>query len=97
MDAPWVVDEGMIASLGIKTVAHGTFHDESSQASAKDEYKYPRRKGMLRELSSSRQLSVSEIVQRINSNRDRYARKFELKKQQEDTYYDQRYAKTGAA
>jgi len=94
IDAPWVVDEDMIASLKIDVVAHGTVNDTDD--GHVDQYRYPREKGICVEVSSPRDLTVNTIVTRIDANRERYEKKFEKKRKEETAYYDARYKRDGA-
>jgi len=90
IDAPLSVDDDMIASLRISSVVTADFEDnwngfEARQACAAS-------RGILQKLKAIPDaLKLADIVGRLNDNRSRYELKFEVKKQQEDEYYNERY------
>jgi len=91
IDAPWDITDEMIQSLGITVVVRGT---QSADTDADtDRYRVPIERGIFRKIDSPLDLSVDEILGRIQKNRDRYMVKFEKKKAKEDAYYDARYGR----
>ena len=56
----------------------------------------PRKAGILQEIESPADLTVHELLGRIEANRSRLEEKFRKKKAKEDQYYDQRYERDEA-
>jgi ethanolamine-phosphate cytidylyltransferase len=66
--APWAVTEDMIKTMNISIVCHGTHWDEphnNSDGFKLDPYAVPKRMGIYKEIPSSSNLSVMEIIDRI--------------------------------
>ena len=59
--------------------------DESMSA-----YDIPRSKNMLKQFVSPRSLSVSDIMNRIFRNRERFETRFETKKKKNEEYYKEK-------
>ena len=94
IDAPWEIPSEMLLSLGISTVCNGTFHDPNPRdrrPRKSDPYAAVKQEGMYVSIESDSNLSVNEIVNRINHNREQYEKRFKAKKQKEDAYYEERY------
>lgn len=90
IDAPLCADEDMIASLNISLVV--TADIEPLWEGFTDRQIAARRRGILKRIEgSSDNISLSDIITRLNKNRNRYEKKFETKKKAEDEYYDERY------
>lgn len=89
--APWVITEDLIKSMNITVVVQGTvdesthFEDETALA-----YDVPRKKGILKQFVSPRNLSVNDIMNRILDNRDRFEKRFESKKKKNEEYYKEK-------
>eukprot|EP00656_Telonema_subtile_P006831 TRINITY_DN13183_c0_g1_i2.p1 TRINITY_DN13183_c0_g1~~TRINITY_DN13183_c0_g1_i2.p1 ORF type:complete len:356 (+),score=97.14 TRINITY_DN13183_c0_g1_i2:321-1388(+) len=90
IDAPLLVDDDMLASLDISVVVTADFEDR--WPGFVDRQSIADSRGILVKLAPVKgALKLEHIVSRLNENRARYEKKFEVKKQQEDEYYDQRY------
>eukprot|EP00606_Chrysophyceae_sp_TOSAG23-5_P000795 GSChrysophyteH2.ASY1.ANO1.339.1 assembled CDS len=93
IDAPYVISSDMISSLNIACVIK---IETGNKALSEDAYEVPREQGILKEISSEAQfkrLTVLDIVDRIHHQRERFQKKFQKKKEAEDEYYKERYAK----
>lgn len=99
--APWEITSEMIQSLNIKAVVHGskknvaTTRSSSSDQAAR--YIKAKEMGIFHNVDSPSDLSVDDILNRINTNRERYMSKFKKKKAKEDEYYDERYGRKDEA
>jgi len=90
IDAPLIVDDDMIASLRISVVVTADFEDNWS--GFQDRQGCAASRGILKKLKAIPDaLKLADIVRRLNDNRSRYEKKFEVKKKQEDEYYNERY------
>lgn len=89
LDAPFDLTEDIIASLNISVVVHGTEYTDDSEKSL--QYEIPRKLGIYKQIKSERTLQVTEIVRRIQANRNTYEKKFKDKVQKEKDYYKERY------
>merc|ERR1719272_1266547 len=90
IDAPLIVDDDMIASLRISVVVTADFEDNWS--GFQDRQGCAASRGILKKLKAIPDaLKLADIVRRLNDNRSRYEEKFEVKKKQEDEYYNERY------
>ena len=93
---PWQVTSEMIHSLNIKAVVKGSkknVKQSSGNVEDKTRYAVPRDQGIFHIIDSPSDLSVDDILNRINLNRERYMAKFKKKKAKEDEYYDERYGR----
>lgn len=96
IDAPLVVDDDMIASLQIHTVVTANF--EINWHGFMDRQHIAQSRGILKRINPAEDsLKFEDIVSRLNDNRARYEKKFEVKKKQEDAYYDERYGREDKA
>ena len=108
IDAPYVISSDMISSLNIACVIKSDVDladnansnayevETSNKTLSEDAYELPREQGILKEISSEAQfkrLTVLDIVDRIHHQRERFQKKFQKKKEAEDEYYKERYAK----
>jgi ethanolamine-phosphate cytidylyltransferase len=102
IDAPYTITREMIASLNISLVLHGTHKDDYDQYDThthtngdseeeEDPFKIPKEMGIFQEISSDCDMSVREIIGRIQRNQEQYISKYSKKKVAEDAYYDTRY------
>jgi ethanolamine-phosphate cytidylyltransferase len=98
IDAPWRIESAMLQSLGVDLVVAGRLRDKVGKHwtgrgadGDEDPYEVPRSMGIFREIVSTSELTVGEIVRRIHLNRKRYEARFARKKKKEDAYYAERY------
>merc|ERR1711871_1030306 len=88
----------MIASLKISTVVQGSVSEDgnvnslSFNGSSIDPYVVPKELGIFITIDSPHDITVLDIVQRIQTQRSRFNAKFAQKKLAEDEYYSRRYA-----
>ncbi len=102
IDAPYKITREMIASLNISIVLHGTHKDgfgleepgpHAIEPEEEDPFYVPKEMGIFHEISSDCDLSVREIIARIQKNQELFSAKYSKKKVAEDEYYDTRYKK----
>ena len=100
IDAPYVITSEMIASLKISKVIQGTVTEDSNVIdhplpadadSFIDPYVVPKEMGIYIHIKSSLEITVLDIVQRIQTQRSRFNEKFKVKKVAEDEYYQNKY------
>ena len=92
IDAPYTITPEMIASLKITEVVRG-----SATAIPTDErlrYKHAMDCGIYKVIESPSDFSLKHIFERIQRNQERFKAKIEKKKEKEDEYYNEKYAKT---
>mmetsp|Transcript_27465 Transcript_27465/g.69306 ORF Transcript_27465/g.69306 Transcript_27465/m.69306 type:complete len:426 (+) Transcript_27465:159-1436(+) len=89
MGAPWVVTSDLMTTFNISVVAHGTQYDRTTGGSDDyvDAYRIPKERGIFREVPSTAEGGVVEIIERVLKNREEFERKFTKKSAQEDAYY----------
>lgn len=92
LDAPFVIDEDIIKSQSISIVVHGSVQDDDSGDSLA--YEVPRKMGIFKSLTSSSTLTTGDIIDRIQTNKERYEKKFADKLKKEQAYYAERYGRT---
>eukprot|EP00298_Acanthocystis_sp_HF-20_P014606 c20839_g1_i1.p2 GENE.c20839_g1_i1~~c20839_g1_i1.p2 ORF type:complete len:464 (-),score=227.77 c20839_g1_i1:2271-3629(-) len=90
IDSPWQITADMIASLNISLVVRGT-HKMPGPATDESRYDVPKQMGIFVEIPSDSNLSVVNIIERIQINEEKYRKKFETKVKLEDQYYENRY------
>jgi glycerol-3-phosphate cytidylyltransferase-like family protein len=76
-DAPYVITAEFLATMNIHVVVKGAdpaATDEISETMG-DPYQIPRERGILRILDAGKKLTVFEIMDRIQSQRERYVNK----------------------
>lgn len=92
----------MIASLNICAIVHGTVDDNVTNNGTGDgtiddkedgifPYRVPKEMNIFHETKSSSNLTVREIMGRIEANQERFQRKYAKKMAAEDEYYRNRY------
>eukprot|EP00904_Undaria_pinnatifida_P000727 jgi/Undpi1/10655/HiC_scaffold_29.g13104.m1 len=103
IDAPLQITREMIASLKICAAVHGTVDDnmavhgiggdneEEEEDAAFSPYEVPKEMDIFHEITSSSNLTVMEIVGRIEANQELFQRKYAKKMAAEDEYYKKRY------
>ncbi|KAK4528575.1 hypothetical protein GAYE_SCF61G6520 [Galdieria yellowstonensis] len=92
--APWAVTEDMIKTMNISIVCHGTHWDEphnNSDGFKLDPYAVPKRMGIYKEIPSSSNLSVMEIIDRIVKNRAQFVTRQQKKQAQEQQYLETKH------
>ncbi|CAM9440748.1 unnamed protein product [Ectocarpus sp. 6 AP-2014] len=108
IDAPLRMTREMIASLNIGAAVHGTVDDNMAVHATGDEggqgqegtrfspYEVPKEIGIFHEIKRqvSSNLTVMEIVGRIEANQELFQRKYAKKMAAEDEYYKNRYKLT---
>lgn len=107
IDAPYTVTREMIASLKLSLVLHGRHRDDIEDEGTwgggvgggreggegeEDPFAVPKEMKIFMEISSDCDLSVREIVSRIQKNQELFVAKYSKKKVAEDNYYNARYA-----
>lgn len=92
IDAPWEVSREMIASLNISVVVQGTQNSDDKAKDTKSHFQIPKELGLYTLLDSPSCLDISDIIERINDNKDRFEAKFKKKMESEQEYYDDRYS-----
>ncbi|CAM9345274.1 unnamed protein product, partial [Ascophyllum nodosum] len=105
IDAPLHITREMIASLNICAIVHGTVDDSITNHRTSDDtngdsedtpdelspYRVPKEMNIFHEIKSSSNLTVMEIMGRIEANQERFQRKYAKKMAAEDEYYKDRY------
>ncbi|CAM9217293.1 unnamed protein product [Discosporangium mesarthrocarpum] len=97
--APLELTREMLASLNVCAVIHGTVDDSvgAEGATKLSPYAMAMEMGIFREIKSPSNLTVMEIKERIQENKEAFQKKFMRKKLAEDEYYKKRYNMDGAA
>jgi len=86
--APWAISEELIKQQRISIVARGTVSDPAYKVTAKeydDAFETPRRLGILKDIESPRNLTTSDIVQRIIDNRTKFVERNMKKEAKENS------------
>jgi ethanolamine-phosphate cytidylyltransferase len=82
--APLKITKELLTTFNIAIVAHGTVYESES---SEDHYTLAKEQGVFVEVQSQSQLSTSEIVRRILSNKENFEKKFAKKTLTEAEYY----------
>ena len=93
IDPPWEISEEMIAQCKISVVVRGT-KNESGENTKKDDQLYfgcAIKMGIFRIVKSNSNLTVLEIVRRVQANRERLNKKIARKKKSETEFYKKKH------
>lgn len=71
--APYKVDEAMLNHFNVKVVCHGLATPQTPCEDGENPYEVAKQKGLFREVDSKNTLTTSGIIERILSNRVKYA------------------------
>lgn len=71
--APYKVDEAMLNHFNVKVVCHGLATPQTPGEDGENPYAVAKQKGLFREVDSKNTLTTSGIIERILSNRVKYA------------------------
>eukprot|EP00285_Hemiselmis_virescens_P019770 CAMPEP_0173378468 /NCGR_PEP_ID=MMETSP1356-20130122/1620_1 /TAXON_ID=77927 ORGANISM="Hemiselmis virescens, Strain PCC157" /NCGR_SAMPLE_ID=MMETSP1356 /ASSEMBLY_ACC=CAM_ASM_000847 /LENGTH=429 /DNA_ID=CAMNT_0014331543 /DNA_START=243 /DNA_END=1532 /DNA_ORIENTATION=+ len=90
--APWEVTNDMITTFNISIVAHGSQYDATAGGRGDFDvaYKLPKEMGIFREILSTPDGGVAEIIERVLENRKEFEKKFNKKSAQENAYYEKK-------
>ena len=96
LDAPWEVTQEMIASFNISVVAHGSSSDCTPVTAAgsngrEDRHRIAKQLGIYKEVDSTFDLSVPQIVGRVLAHQERHEQRYRTKSRKEAEYYRQRF------
>jgi len=80
--APWEPTEELIRQHRIETVVHGTVADPGF-ITGSDPYSVPKKMGIYKNIQSPRQLTTSDVVQRIIENRKKFEERNKKKEAKE--------------
>lgn len=74
--APWAVSQDMITTMNISVVVHGTLRaSDTSPDSDAERYAVPKSARIFKQLKSTSDLTVDEILHRVRRNRDAFVRR----------------------
>lgn len=91
IEAPFAVTKDMISSLNISIVIVKSNDPYYIDGDGDDPYAIPKSMGITETIISDDNMSVLTIIDRLQSQRDRYMEKYAKKKKAESEYYDDRY------
>lgn len=96
IDAPYIINKEMIASLKIDYVIRGCPKSmqtqlENETESEDDPYALPKHLGILQIVYCDYDLSALDFVERIQNQRERYSERFKKKSEAENDFYKTKY------
>jgi len=93
IDPPWAITEEMVAQCKISLVVRGTKNESESSIKEQDHLYFDCaiQKNIFRVIKSTSDLSVLEIVRRVQANRERLNAKIKRKKKAETAFYKEKH------
>ena len=93
LDAPFAVTREMVASLSLSKIIHAkeTAYEVDMGRAVDERFEIPIRMNIFEALDIEQKLTVTDIIRRIQENRERFHSKIEKKAAMEQEYYDERY------